>query len=108
MMLVLVVAGCGFGTAKIPGKRALAAMELVRDGKLKQLADYFPKKYAPASSAFFYGVISLALLENVGETKIEVESEQVDGDSATVNVRWYYKSGGSDHVVIDMAKEDRK
>ena len=107
MMIVLSVSGCGRSSTKTPGKRALEAMELIRDGKPKQLKDYVLKEDAEGVG-FLYGMLSPALTEKGGVTRIEVESEKIDGNSATVKVRWYYKDGDSAFEIFPMAQEDGK
>ena len=104
---VLIVSGCGIGRAQTPGRRVLQAMELIRDGNPKDLEDYVLKKDVPGV-AFLYGLFSSAFTKKGGVRKIEVESEKINGDSATVTVRWHYKNGGSDHETFPLTREDGK
>lgn len=107
MIFVMIVSGCDVGRAQTPGKRVLEAMELIRDGKPKELEDYVLKKDVPGAG-LFYGLLSPAFTEKGGVTKIEVESEKIDGESASVKVRWHYKNGGSAHETFPLKREDGK
>lgn len=107
LLIVLVVSGCGIAGAQTPGKRVLEAMELIRDGNPKELEDYVLKKDVP-EAGFFYGILSTEFTEKGGVTKIEVESEEIKGESATVKVRWHYKNGGSAHETFPLSREDGK
>ena len=107
MILVLIVSGCDFGKAETPGKRVLEAMELIRAGKPKELEDYVLKEDAPGAG-LLYGLLSPAFTEQGGITKIEVESQKINGESASIKVRWYYKNGGSAHETFPLKREDGK
>lgn len=107
LLMVLVVSGCDIAKAQTPGNRVIEAMELIRDGKPKELEDYVLKKDVPGAG-FFYELLSPAFTEKGGVTRIEVESEKIDGESATVKVRLHYKNGGSAHETFPLSREDGK
>jgi len=107
MLVFLFIAGGCAGKAQTPGERALEAMELIRDGNFKALEDYILKEDIPGTG-FFFGLFLSAFSERGGIKKLEVESENIEGDTASVTVHWYYKNGGSAHETLPMRREDGK
>ena len=107
LMTALVLSACSMVTSHQPGNRVVEAMELIRDGKPKQLNDYILQSDVEGSG-MFYGFMSSAFMEKGGVSRFEIESEVINGDSASVKVRWHYKKGGSDHESFPLKREDGK
>jgi hypothetical protein len=108
VVLALVLStGCGFAGAKTPGQRVLEAVELICDGKPNQLDDYVLREDIPGKG-FLYAMMSAAFSEKGGVSRLAVESEKIDGESASVKIRWHYKNGGSAHESFPVRREDGK
>lgn len=106
-VLASILAACDGAVAQSPGKRVLEAMDLIRAGKPKQLDDYVLREDI-SGAGFFYGMMSPAFSEKGGVSRIEVESEKIDGESASVKIRWHYKNGSSAHETFPLEREDGK
>jgi len=105
LAVVLITSACSSVTEKPPSKRVLEAMELIQDGKPKQLDDYVLIKDI-SETGILYGMMSTAFSQNGGVSRFEIESEKIEGESASVTLRWYYKDGNSEHNTFRLERED--
>jgi hypothetical protein len=93
--------------AESPGTRVLQALELVRTGTPPQLEDYVLRKDI-SRAGMLYDLLSRAFGEKGGVARLELESERINGERATVKVRFHYNDGGSPNQSFPLQREEGK
>ncbi|HUG43764.1 MAG TPA: hypothetical protein VMN76_05935 [Acidobacteriota bacterium] len=107
-LLTLTMAACGGAGSsdpQSPGERLVAAMELIRDGKPKELETFVVNDDRPGVG-MFSGVYSSGWADEGGLNRVEIVSEEINGDSATVTAKFHFVNGGAEEVTYQLKKED--
>jgi hypothetical protein len=97
--------GAGSSGAETPGERIVAAMELIRDGRPNELAAFVVRDDQDGV-AMFSGVYSSGWSGEGGLDRVEVVSESVVGDSATVAAKFHFANGRTEDVTYRLEQED--
>ncbi len=108
VLAVICLAACsgsGSRAAQTPGERLIAAMDLIRDGKPKEL-EAFVVRDDRTGVGMFAGVYSSGWADLGGLDRIEIVSEEIDGDSATVAAKFHFANHKSETVTYRLRKED--
>lgn len=108
VLAVVCMAACGGSGsrgAQTPAERLVAAMDLIRDGKPKEL-EAFVVRDDRTGVGMFAGVYSSGWAEEGGLNRIEIISEEIDGDSATVSARFHFANNKSETVSYKLRRED--
>ena len=91
LLLTLSLLGCDERLAQSPGERFIEALEIIRDGKPKEmLNDYMHKQDSDAASDF-YDALSEDMPKRGPITSFEVEHENFENDVVYVKIRWCVK-----------------
>jgi len=104
----LVLATCGDASSsepETPGEHLLAAMELIRTGESNQLRSFVVEDDQPGVGMFF-GVYSSGWRDQGGLDRVEVVSEDIEGDAATVLARFHFQDGSQDDVTYRLRQVD--
>jgi hypothetical protein len=107
-LLAVTMAACGVTGSngpQAPGERLVAAMELIRDGKPRELEAFVVNDDQPGVGMFF-GVYSSGWAAEDGLNRVDIVSEEIDGDSATVAARFHFVNGSTEEVTYQLKKED--
>ncbi|MCL4794984.1 MAG: hypothetical protein KJZ84_10480 [Bryobacteraceae bacterium] len=80
-------------------------MELIREGKPKDL-EAFVVSDDQVGVGMFAGVYSSGWAEEGGLDRIEIVSEAIDGDSATVAAKFHFANHNSETVTYRLRQED--
>lgn len=108
VLAVICLAACGCSgprSAQTPSERLIAAMELIREGKPKDL-EAFVVRDDQVGVGMFAGVYSSGWAEEGGLDRIEIVSEAIDGDSATVAAKFHFANHNSETVTYRLRQED--
>jgi hypothetical protein len=97
--------GAGSSEPQTPGERLVAAMELIRDGKPTEL-DAFVVSNDRQGVGMFYGVYSSGWADEGGLAKVEIVSEEINDDSATVSARFHFANGSTEDVTYQLRQEN--
>jgi hypothetical protein len=104
--LIVVLAACGgsdSGEPQTPGEHLVAAMELIRNGDSNQLRSFVVEDDQPGV-AMFFGVYSSGWQDQGGLDRVEVVSEEIDGDAATVLARFHFQDGSEEDVTYRLRR----
>ena len=105
-LALVLLAACTGGS---PSSRVTAAIELAGAGRSKALDDYVCKKAEdPNAAAIVKEIISGGLVAGGGLRGIETQSEQIEGDHATVVVQIHLKNGTTHRESFPLRREDGK
>jgi hypothetical protein len=108
-LFTLLLAACGGedrpSDAQTPGERLVAAMELIRTGEPNELQAFVVEDDHPGVGMFF-GVYSSGWQAQGGLARVEVVSEAIDGDAATVMARFRFGDGSQEDVTYRLRQED--
>ena len=107
MMALLGISACDGKKGTPPGERVLEVMDLIRNEKLIEIEDYILENDTHGAG-FFYSMLSPIFSEKGGVTKIELDSEEINGETASVDVRWHYRNGDSDLKTFTLKYEEKK
>lgn len=102
------LAACGdarSSDAQTPGERLVAAMELIRTGEPIDLRAFVVEDDHPGVDLFF-GVYASGWQSQGGLDRVEVVSEEIDGDAATVMVRFRFGDGSQEEMTYRLRQED--
>lgn len=88
-----------------PGERLLAAMELIRTGESNELRTFVVEGDQPGVDMFF-GVYSSGWQSQGDLDRVEVVSEEIEGDAATVTARFRFGDGSQEDVTYRLRQED--
>lgn len=108
LLLVVAVLVCGCAassTPQTPGERLIAAMELIRDGKPQEL-EAFVVSEDRTGVAMFSGVYASGWASEGGLDSVEVLSEDINGDYATVAARFHFGNGSTEELTYRLTRED--
>lgn len=107
LLTVTMVACGGTGSSgpQTPGERLVAAMELIRDGKPKELEAFVVSDDQPGVG-MFSGVYSSGWAGEGGLDRVAIVSETIDGDSATVAAKFHFANGSTEEVTYQLKQED--
>lgn len=104
-MCLAACGGAGSSGAQTPGERLVAAMELIKEGKPKEL-EAFVVRDDQAGVGMFAGVYSSGWAVEGGLARVEIVSEQIDGDTATVAVKFHFANQTSEAMTYKLRRED--
>jgi hypothetical protein len=108
LLLTATLFACGSAVsspAQTPGERLVAGMELIRDGKPQDL-EALVVSDDRLGVAMFSGVYASGWAHEGGLNRVEVLSEDINGDSATVGARFHFVNGNTDDLTYRLARED--
>ncbi len=97
--------GAGSSEPQTPGERLVAAMELIRDGKPTELENFVVSDDRSGVGMFF-GVYSSGWADEGGLVRVEIVSEEINGDSATVSARFHFANGSTEDVTYQLRQEN--
>ena len=106
-LAALVMTACGSVTSgpDTPGETVVAAMQLIRDGKPEEF-----KRLVVADdqmdASMFSGVYSSGWSSEGGLEHVEVASEEINGNSATVEAAFHFANGNTEKVTYKLRQED--
>jgi major membrane immunogen (membrane-anchored lipoprotein) len=103
-LVFLVLTACGESG---PGKRAVEAINLIQKQRPDKLDDYILKEDLPNKDSI-YAIISEAMKQDGGTTKVTIESESVNGDRAKARITFQSASGKIGTEEFPMVREDGK
>lgn len=104
-MCLAACGGAGSSGAQTPGERLVAAMELIKEGKPKEL-EAFVVRDDQAGVGMFAGVYSSGWAGEGGLARVGIVSENIDGDSATVAVKFHFANQTSEAMTYKLRRED--
>lgn len=105
VLILALLCACSLGKASSPSSRVLESMDAVKEGKLEDFRAFALTTDA-ASVNQMYELLSKTFLMNGGVKTIDVESETIEGDKATVKIWWRWKNGQSVADHIRLRKQD--
>jgi hypothetical protein len=108
LLLTVTLLACGRAVSappQTPGQRLIAGMELIRDGKPQEL-EAFVISDDRSGVAMFSGVYASGWAREGGLNSVEVLSEDINGDSATVAARFHFGNGSTDDLTYELTRED--
>jgi hypothetical protein len=105
VMCLAACGGVGSPGSQTPGERLVAAMELIREGKPKEL-EAFVVRDDQVGVGMFAGVYSSGWAGEGGLDRVEIVSEKIDGESATVAVKFHFANGTSETMTYSLKQED--
>jgi len=103
----LALVGCGAG----PGDTIKAWSSAMNEGKYSEVEQYLSKNVLAASKQVGDGAIKQmadGMTNNGTLSKIEIESEEVNGDRATVKFKVHFKDGSVEPGEGTLVKEEGK
>jgi hypothetical protein len=103
----LALVGCGAG----PGDTIKAWSSAMNEGKYSEVEQYLSKSVLTASKQVGDGAIKQmadGMTNNGTLSKVEIQSEEVNGDSATVKFTVHFKDGSTEPGEVTMVKEEGK
>lgn len=97
--------GAGSSSPQTPAERLVAAMELIRDGEPNELGAFVVSDDQPGVGMFF-GVYASGWAGEDGLSTVEIVSEEINGDSATVAAKFHFANGTAEDVTYQLRRED--
>lgn len=88
-----------------PGERLVAAMETIRTGEPNNLQS-FVVEADQLGVPMFFGVYSNGWQSQGGLDRVEVVSEEIDGDVATVRTRFHLGDGSKEEVSYRLTRTE--
>jgi hypothetical protein len=104
----LAIASCGDADSshpRTPGEHLLAAMHLIRTGEPEELRSFVVEADQPGV-AMFFGVYSSGWQSQGGLDRVEVVSEEIEGENATVLARFHLGDGSEEEVTYRLRRVD--
>ena len=107
LVTAVVLAACGGGSSgpTSPGQTLVAAMELIRDGKPEEFKAMVVAD-DQMGAGMFSGVYSSGWADEGGLERVEVASEEINGDSATVEAAFHFANGSTENVTYELQQQD--
>lgn len=97
--------GSESSSAQTPGERLTAAMDLIREGKPKEL-ETFVVRDDQTGVGMFAGVYSSGWAGLGGLNRVEILSEEIDGDRATVAAKFHFANQSTETITYQLRQEE--